>query len=442
MKMDKAALSCDQVEWMGYTFEDPNMRTFRYKRKYFKAVQVTATAWAEKVLASDFLDRLWQMGLIPRTQACDLRVEGFGQVYSQETEFFNVPMTHWPCSVLKEAALAFLALARELFRHSLRTIDGHCYNFVIQGASHPRWCDLGSFIPLCSPNDTADLDQFVRCFVYPLLLRQKSPHLDGMMRWSSAAGLEHEAAAALLGLVVPQNRPRGQMLDILERLVNSIDFQWKSTLWSDYHKDAGGTADINDTRLGPESYNRNQMVARLLRTLKPATVVDLGANAGFFSKMATQIGAEVMAIEPDETAVERHYRDLRETKATARVKLVIGGVDGVPYQKGDLAMALALSHHLFFTAHYPWKLIGDCLAQHTSGSLLTEFMPHGLCGVQKPDTLPPAYRLELFTEALERHFGRVEVIDYPTPANCAPRIMILCTDKRSAPRDDGRGRLP
>jgi len=442
MNTGKQLLQRDEVAWMGYTFEDPNMRTFRYRGKYFKAVLPTAADWARKALAPDLLERLHQLGIIPQTRPCRLRVEEFGQVYAQETEHFNVLMTHWPCSVLKEAALTFLALARELQRRALRSIDGHCYNFVIQGASKPRWCDLGSFIPLRDPNETGDLDQFVRCFVYPLLLRQKSPHLDGFMRWSCAAGIEHEAAIPLLGLVIPQNRPRAQMLDLLTELVGAIDFQWKSTLWSEYHQDAGATADSGNIRLGPELYNRNQMVARLLRTLKPATVVDVGANAGFFTEMATQLGAEVLAIEPDETAVEYHYRRLRETRATQRVKLMIGGVDGVPEQQGDLAIALALTHHLFFTAHYPWKLIATCLARHTHGALLTEFMPHGLCGVETPDSLPPAYRLEHFTGELERHFDRVEVIDYPTPATCAPRILILCTDKRDAPRDDGKGNLP
>lgn len=443
MSMETRPLRRDEVDWIGYTFADGNMRTFRYKNKYFKVVQENREAWASRVLKADLLERLCQLGLIPRTVPCGLRCEGFGMVFAQDTEAFNVPMTHWSCGTLMEAARVFLALNKELLHRSLRCLDGHGYNFIIQGPSRPLWCDLGSFVPLKGINENADLDQFVKCFVYPLLLRQRSPYLDDFMRWSCAAGITHEQAMALMGAHVSTSHPRPLMLDLLREVLDSIKFQWKRSLWSEYHQDSMESDDVDDITLRPDGYNRNQMVARLLRALRPATVVDLGANAGMFARMAAQTGAEVLAIEPDETAVVRHLRYLREKGVSSRVKLLVGGVDGgVPIQPGKLALALALTHHLFFTANYRWKLIANCLAKHTSNALLTEFMPHGLQGTTIPDNLPPDYRLDLFLAELERHFLRVEVIDYPTPATCAPRTMILCLDKRPQPVDDGKGALP
>ena len=110
-------------------------------------------------------------------------------------------------------------------------------------------------------------------------------------------------------------------------------------------------------------------------------------------------------------------------------------------QPGDTAIALALTHHLFYTENMPFRLIATCLASYTTQNLVTEFMPHGMSGKDKPDSLPQGYSLEIFTKQLERHFATVEVIEYPFPADSSPRVLLLCSQKRAKPLDDGLGNL-
>lgn len=120
---------------------------------------------------------------------------------------------------------------------------------------------------------------------------------------------------------------------------------------------------------------------------------------------------------------------------------MVAGI-GEPVYCGEMAVALALTHHLFFTMHYPWKYIVDLLASYTSDVLLTEFMPNGLGVIRKPDWLPDNYRLEVFAGHLRRYFQQVEIIDYPRRPEESPRIFLLCRGKRMSPKDDGMGTLP
>ncbi|MEG2173293.1 MAG: hypothetical protein RRY29_08535 [Desulfovibrionaceae bacterium] len=437
-------LKQSDVYWRGYAFLDPSFRTFRYHDTFYKAQLPTAHKWTQGSGCTLLLQQLAQEGFIPETSPSSIQVEGFNTIFHQHTEFFNVPLSHCAAPTIKEAALLFLNMNKWLHKKNMGTCDGHSLNFVLQGPSNPRWCDIGSFAVLESPNQINGFDEFIQFFLYPLLLRQKSPFLDALMRHSLQNGISHEVATELHILDQNISLPASRIgiLDALLELIQGISFPWKESLWSDYHSSMLNESDVNNTTISPHSPNRPQFIARILKMLKPATVVDLGANAGVFSRMAAQTGAEVLAIEPDETAVARHHQYLREYNVDARIKLQVGTVDTPFKQQGELVLALALTHHLFFTHHHPWKLIVRCFADFSSKHLLTEFMPNGLCGLKKLENPPPTYRLELFVEQLERYWEHVEILERPVPEGAANRILLLCTNKRAVPVDDGKNLLP
>lgn len=95
----------------------------------------------------------------------------------------------------------------------------------------------------------------------------------------------------------------------------------------------------------------------------------------------------------------------------------------------DLALALALTHHLYFTHHYPFDILAEKLAACTTDVLLTEFMPHGL-GVGKPhiDPLPESYTLDVFIHELGKYFQSLEVVDYK---GFAHRKLIIARERRA-----------
>ncbi len=434
-------LKVSDVRWRGYAFMDVNFRTFYYENSFYRATLPTAINLVKDNSFQFLLNSLAKDGFIPETTQVPIEIEGFGKIYKQHTEFFNVPMSYANPIQLKEAALLFINLCKSLHKKNLCLIDGHCYNIIVQGLNKPLWCDVGSIIPSQGENYFNDIVECIKFMIYPLLLRSKSFDLGDMMRHCTTAGITNAAAGALR-LATPKtfSPKRGEALNELEKFVQDIDFPWEKTLWSNYHDSKINNDDI-DTKIVPHAPNRDALITRLLKLLKPKTVVDIAANAGVFSRLAARLGAEVLAIEPDETAVASGHLYLREHGAANSVKFMVAGADGNLKQPADVALALALTHHLFLTNHHPWKLIVRYLSGHTNKHLITEFMPNGLMVHEKQPNLPANYTLELFVEQLERYFSKVEIIEREVPKGSANRILILCTDKRTQPIDDNKNFL-
>ncbi len=434
-------LKVSDVRWRGYAFMDVNFRTFFYDNSYYRATLPTAQSLVHEGSYLHLLNSLASDGFIPKTQPVDIEIDGFGKIYKQHTEYFNVPMRCANPLHLKEAALLFLALCKDLHKKNLCLTDGHCYNMIVQGANKSVWCDIGSIMPARGDYYFNDIAECIKFMIYPLLLRSKSPALGGIMRHCTTEGITNEGAVALQLMGPTSFSPkRGDVLNELETLVQSTEFTWEKTLWSNYHDEKITNDDI-DTTLVPNSPNRDAIITRLLKILKPKTVVDIAANAGVFSRLVARLGAEVLAIEPDETAVASGHLYLREHGVQSSVKFMVAGADGAVKQPGDVALALALTHHLFLSNHHPWKLIVRCLADHTNKHLITEFMPNGLSVHKKQANLPANYTLELFVEQLERYFTKVEIIEREVPKGSANRILILCTDKREQVVDDHKNFL-
>jgi len=440
--MDTITINPSDVTWIGRQFLDPSCHTFYYDGTYYKAIHSNATDWLRESNASHFIAEMHEQGFIPKTEPCNLKIPGYIYIYKQTSEAYSPPLMWTSCESLKESALLYLNFNKYLLKKGLGLIDGHCNNTIFQGAHTPYWCDIGSIIPM-SKNSVVGLEEFIRFHVYPLLLRQKSPHLAAISRFSTRKGMDHETAQALLKISRNITGSRDNILDSLIDLISEIKFDLLTTTWSNYYNDSAANIEIDKRSTGNA---RSKILSAILDTIKPKTIIDIGANAGVFSRYMAKSGAEVLAIEPDETAVITHHRVLRKQHFPYKIKLMVAGigervyVPEMPFYVAEMVTALALTHHLFFTMHYPWKYIVTLLASYTSKHLLTEFMPWGLSTQGKSEDLPDNYRIEAFIGHLERYFKSVQIIEYAN-IKTSPRIYIFCRDKRLHVIDDGMGNL-
>jgi hypothetical protein len=96
--------------------------------------------------------------------------------------------------------------------------------------------------------------------------------------------------------------------------------------------------------------------------------------------------------------------------------------------RSDMALALAVTHHLSLSQGISFETIARTLSIYTRRDLLVEFMPFGL-GIGKPSAnLPTWYTLENFIAAFQPHFEKIEVL--PTDAACNNRILLVCSGSR------------
>jgi 2-polyprenyl-3-methyl-5-hydroxy-6-metoxy-1,4-benzoquinol methylase len=140
---------------------------------------------------------------------------------------------------------------------------------------------------------------------------------------------------------------RQETLKTLRGLAEEWLIPEQQTLWSRYDDIERFSERLELSRLQllpiSDGQNRNAAVFGILEQYRPARVVDLGAGAGFFSLLAHKAGSAVVAIDNDETAIERFYQYLRAHPIGGNVEMSVRDLfSNDPLPKGDCVLALAL----------------------------------------------------------------------------------------------------
>ena len=215
------------------------------------------------------------------------------------------------------------------------------------------------------------------------------------------------------------------LVDSLRNAVKGLTWEPDRSAWSDYY--AAGESYAQEAATAKEA-----LVAELLQEASPATVWDLGANTGRFSRLAAAKGAHVVALEMDWASVEAAWRQVVADGETRVVPLVCDLVNPTPShgwaqrerdglaERGpaDLVMALALVHHLAIAGNVPLPEVLGYLARLGRWAIV-EFVPKGDPMVQRllatREDVFPGYTAQGFEAAATAHFDVVRTV--PVPAS-------------------------
>jgi len=175
-----------------------------------------------------------------------------------------------------------------------------------------------------------------------------------------------------------------KLLVLWDMLYRSIN-KWKSAgelhNWSTYY----------DTGIESASYleDKTAMVRQWLCNAMPDRVVDLGANNGKFSLIASLYAKEVVAVESDHACIDQLYLNIQEKKIdniTTILSDITQPTPGVGWNNKermpllnrlncDMVLALALIHHLCISKNIPLAFVAHLLASITGKYALVEFVP-------------------------------------------------------------------
>jgi 2-polyprenyl-3-methyl-5-hydroxy-6-metoxy-1,4-benzoquinol methylase len=153
--------------------------------------------------------------------------------------------------------------------------------------------------------------------------------------------------------------------------------------WSDYPATL--------THYTPEqSARKREWVSHALTGLKPARVLDIGANTGEYSALAASLGAEVIALERDAAAAERLFQMTRARELAIQTihadlsrptpaigwdnresATLLSRLEG----RFDVVMMLAVIHHLVLMEQIPLPAILALVSRLTCGHLIVEWVP-------------------------------------------------------------------
>ncbi|MDI6704397.1 MAG: class I SAM-dependent methyltransferase [bacterium] len=431
-------LELNDIEWVVESKLDPMGRVFKYNNEYYRAVYPQNVEFVKGLFSNGIIYKLINDSLLIETNITEFELPNYGLILHHKKIPFQTYAPDWPKEILRDAAKVVIKLNQELLKYNLATIDYHSHNIQLTENSKPVWIDFGSIVP----QERVKLEwanrEFVNYFVNPLILYSKGNELDDLCRHVLLKNeITSEELAALCGLKIkiPIDN-RKVWLNSIAAWLEELSLPKKKGAWSDYYKRDNEPFCLPE--FGPlnlEPNTRCGIAYQLLNKYNPRKVLDVGCNAGVFSVLSAEYGADVCSIDYDEGALETFYFALKNDKRNLPISILKRDITDRKIQKiyplkAEFVFCLAITHHLRLTQNCSFNLIAQLFSAYCTNVLVTEFMPNGLGinGEISPNPLPLDYTLENFEKAFQRFFNNVYHIEYPQTSS-SKRIFVVCEER-------------
>jgi SAM-dependent methyltransferase len=433
------------------SFRDPLGFLFEQDGALYRQVNESCRASYDLLMASGLYGELAAKKLLVPHVEVDPAPFGTGAYRILRPDlvpFVSYP-SEWSFGQLKAAALTTLRIQRIALRHGMSLRDASAFNVQFVG-SQPLFIDTLSFEPYAEGRPWVGYRQFCQHFLAPLFLRAgcdsrlsvlSAGWIDGVpldiarrlvparYRWRpgflahislhARAQVRFQDAAARPS--VPPRLGRAALENILGSLRSTIKgLSWNpaTTQWADYY------AATNYSEEAMEQKKR--FVASAVDVTRPSRVVDLGANTGAFSEIASRAGAYTVATDIDHGAVELCWRAASARTDRNLLPLVVDLASPTPALgwmnaerasfldrcsgKTDLVLALALVHHLAIGNNVPLRSVVELLAR-VAPAAVVEFIDKRDSQVQRllasREDIFDGYSQEGFEHALDGLFAVV-----------------------------------
>jgi len=229
----------------------------------------------------------------------------------------------------------------------------------------------------------------------------------------------------------------------MHKFVISLDVTPPDSGYASFYDEKGEHFDYSNTHSWG---NKQKNVYKVLKNEKPSSVIDVGANTGWFSFLAEKTGARVIALDIDNSCINSIYRISKQNNNSI-LPLVVAfedltkeyygtSIDTIEYAdrnykdvplflspidrfQGDLVMCLGLLHHLILGMGLDIALVFKVLSKMTKKSILLEFVdindpmiigePSFFRNLYKYDK--SNYNIDIIIKNGEKFFKKVEVLD-------------------------------
>jgi hypothetical protein len=437
------------------SYRDPDSRVLVADDAIYRVLSEEGLADWRALRESSLFDELSGEGLIVETteDGADPLPETLDKPQAGVLRHARLPFVsypyEWTFGMLRDAALLQLDLLARAIDAGLMLKDATPYNVQWRGA-RPVFVDIGSFERLREGEPWAGYRQFCSLFLNPLLLQAYrgvdfQPWLRGSLEGISPseadkvfslrdhfrrgvlthvhlhARLERRHAASAGGEAKRELREANFKTELIQanvarlrKLVARLEWNPPASAWTGYRAD--------NTYSDADDDAKRAFVEGALAAMRPATVWDLGANDGAYSRIAAAAAEHVLAVDSDHATVDALYRALRDAGEKKILPLVADlanpspglgwrGLERRPLvERGSpgLVLALALVHHLSIGANVPVREVVAWM-RSLEAPVVVEFPTPGDPMVErlrsgKREGTHPDYRLDHFERCLGEGF--------------------------------------
>ncbi len=439
---------------------DADGQLFSWRGGLYRGIPAPRVPFVRSLFDSGEVRRLVERGYLVGTDRSDVAVPPlYPLVLRHATVRFPSYPFEWCSEMLRDAALHTLDLLQALAPQSLALKDAHPGNVLFEGC-RPLFVDFASIVPAGTEPASME-EEFISQFVGPVefaaagqgrigrwLLRdfrrgvgREELALLGQLSLRRLAGRVGRGAFAAAREVVRESlfsagrdpAPAAFRAARLERhrarlaglRLPSPAAAWRRdpAAFPPFEPDATWTT-------------KHRAVERLLQQYRPATVLEFGAQHGWYSMMAARAGARVIAFEMDEVSSNGLYLDAKRAALDIQPLMMsfsdptprIGVGEGL-FQAAserfrcELVLGLDLVPRLVFEEALNFAQIAEGFAAFAGKVVVVEFVP-----AEDPElehwraNRPEWYRLDNLVAALRRHFRSVAAID----SHPSHRVLLVC----------------
>jgi hypothetical protein len=398
------------------SFRDPSGSLFYYEGALYRRINNVYEKNYAEFIKSGLYEKLLEKQLIIPHEEISVSFfdipdkSGIFKIIKPELIPFISYPHEWCFGQLKDAAILTLEIQKIALSCGMTLKDSSAYNIQFKNGK-PILIDTLSFECLREGEPWSAYRQFCQHFLAPLALQSKKDlRLSGLFR-VFIDGIPLDLASALLPLDTYRSlsllshihlHAKAQkkyadkaisakqahfniksfhaLIDHLMRSVLSLNIKKQATEWDDYYSRTNYIPDSFDEKRG--------MLSIFLEIARPQTVWDLGANTGIFSRVASEKGIDTIAFDIDANAVDQNYNEIKKKGEKLILPLVMdlanpsGGMGWANKERkslaergpADMALALALVHHLAIGNNVPFEKIASFFSA-LSGWLAIEFVP-------------------------------------------------------------------
>lgn len=469
-----------KINEISASFKDPSGFVFSLNGSIYRQINTYYKKNYDLLIESGLYSKLTSLGYLIPHQEVKLAesqstkvyqqavTSGYKIIHPQKIPFISYPY-EWCFSMLKVAALLTLTVQKTALEYGMSLKDASAFNIqFLEGK--PILIDTLSFESYEEGKPWVAYKQFVEHFLAPLALMSLTDIRLNRLLTLFIDGIPTDLASHLLpfrsrfkpSLLLHiyahsssqkrfsqkkltdsqlrhsfSNRALLGLLDSLEGVIKSLNWSSKGTQWSDYYEKDNNNYDSQSLS------QKAEVVKNFIRSIKPKTVWDMGANTGYFSRIAAETNALVISFDNDYGALERNYLQMVKNQEKNILPLFCDLTNPNPalgwanqerqsfLQRGstDVMLALALIHHLAIAQNIPLNYIASLFSQ-LSNFLIIEFVPKEDSQVKKLLMNREDIFSDYAQEGFEKVFKEFFQIKKVCPINHSKRILYLMEKKK------------
>lgn len=394
------------------SFRDPSGFIFEKENVLYRQVNKVFKEHFDFFISSGFYEKLEKQQLLIPHEIIQENLTGSSEWHAtlkpERIEFISYPW-EWSFDMLKDAALLTLRLAKEAVASGMVLKDATPYN-IQWHKGQLIFIDTLSFEKHNPDEPWIAYRQFCENFLAPLLLMHYSKNSLQQLLLAYPEGIPLAVAKSLLprrskfslhtylhihlhaGIAKKKNITASSktkfskqkflnLISSLEIVITRLRSPEQSTAWSAYYEEASQRNDYLQ--------QKKKIISNWIDKL-PAikTAADLGANDGEFSRLLSSKNIQTIAADFDPYCINKLYNQLKAGKEKNIQPLIVDlsnpspaiGVNNnerasfISRLHADLALALALVHHLAIGKNIPFEMVAD-LFQKICSTLIIEFVP-------------------------------------------------------------------